>query len=140
MKPNFKPNSNATVVVATSEDLKDQIVYINKRTLSYDPCNTKRFRIMRDGVILDRAERVYDKLSEDCFELYDIQFIKSEDLMVIKPENVKVGDFIDSPYGLFLVLSEDCTEMLNVNEVSFCTSNAIDLLSEAFAESEVSRF
>ena len=140
MKPNFKPNSNVTIVVATSEDLKDQIVYVNKSTLGYNPDHTKRFRIMRDGVILDRAERVYDKLSEDCFELYDIRFITSEDLMVIKPENVKVGDFIDSPYGLFLVLSEDCTEMLNVNEVSFCTSNAIDLLSEAFAESEVSRF
>lgn len=140
MKPNFKPNSNVHIVVVTSEDLKDQIVYITKSTISYNPDHTKRFRIMRDGVILDRAERVYDKLSEDCFELYDIQFIKSEDLMVIKPENVKVGDFIDSPYGLFLVLSEDCMEMLNVNEVSFCTSNAIDLLSEAFAESEVSRF
>lgn len=140
MKPNFKPNSKITVAVATSEDLKDQIVYINKSTLSYDPCNTKRFRIMRDGVILDRAERVWDDLSGDEFESYDIHFIDSEDLMIIKPENVKVGDFIDSPYGLFLVLSEDCTEMLNVNEVSFCTSNAVDLLSEAFAESEVSRF
>lgn len=140
MKPNFKPNSKITVAVATSEDLKDQIVYINKSTLSYDPCNTKRFRIMRDGVILDRAERVWDDLSGDEFESYTVRFINSEDLMVIKPENVKVGDFIDSPYGLFLVLSEDCTEMLNVNEVSFCTSNAIDLLSEAFAESEVSRF
>ena len=140
MKPNFKPNSNVTVVVATSEDLKDQIVYVNKSTLSYDPCNTKRFRIMRDGVILDRAERVYDELSGYYFDTYTKRFIDSEDLMVIKPENVKVGDFIDSPYGLFLVLSEDCTEMLNVNEVSFCTSNAIDLLSEAFAESEVSRF
>lgn len=140
MKPNFKPNSNVTIVVATSEDLKDQIVYINKSTINYDPCNTKRFRIMRDGVILDRAERVWDDLSSAEFESYDIHFISSEDLMIIKPENVKVGDFIDSPYGLFLVLSEDCTEMLNVNEVSFCTSNAIDLLSEAFAESEVSRF
>lgn len=140
MKPKFKPNSKITVAVATSEDLKDQIVYVNKSTLSYDPCNTKRFRIMRDGVILDRAERVWDDLSGDKFESYDIRFIGSEDLMVIKPENVKVGDFIDSPYGLFLVLSEDCTEMLNVNEVSFCTSNAVDLLSEAFAESEVSRF
>lgn len=140
MKPKFKPNSNVTVVVATSEDLKDQIVYINKRTLSYDLCNTKRFRIMRDGAILDRAERVYDELSDYYFDSYTKRFITSEDLMVIKPENVKVGDFIDSPYGLFLVLSEDCTEMLNVNEVSFCTSNAIDLLSEAFAESEVSRF
>ena len=140
MKPNFKPNSNITVVVATSEDLKDQIVYVNKSTINYDPCNTKRFRIMRDGVILDRAERVWDDLSSVEFETYTMRFITSEDLMVIKPENVKVGDFIDSPYGLFLVLSEDCTEMLNVNEVSFCTSNAIDLLSEAFAESEVSRF
>lgn len=140
MKPNFKPNSNITVVVATSEDLKDQIVYVNKSTLGYDPCNTKRFRIMRDGVILDRAERVWDDISSAEFESYDIHFISGEDLMIIKPENVKVGDFIDSPYGLFLVLSEDCTEMLNVNEVSFCTSNAIDLLSEAFAESEVSRF
>lgn len=140
MKPNFKPNSKVTIVVATSEDLKDQIVYVNKSTLSYDPCNTKRFRIMRDGVILDRAERVYDELSDYYFDTYTKHFIDSEDLMVIKPENVKVGDFIDSPYGLFLVLSEDCTEMLNVNEVSFCTSNAIDLLSEAFAESEVSRF
>ena len=139
MKPNFKPNSKVTIVVATSEDLKDQIVYVNKSTLSYDPCNTKRFRIMRDGVILDRAERVYDELS-DYFDTYTKRFIDSEDLMIIKPENVKVGDFIDSPYGLFLVLSEDCTEMLNVNEVSFCTSNAVDLLSEAFAESEVSRF
>lgn len=140
MKPNFKPNSKVTVAVATSEDLKDQIVYINKSTLSYDPCNTKRFRIMRDGMILDRAERVWGDLSGVEFESYDIRFIGSEDLMVIKPENIKVGDFIDSPYGLFLVLSEDCTEMLNVNKVSFCTSNAIDLLSEAFAESEVSRF
>lgn len=140
MKPNFKPNSKITVAVATSEDLKDQIVYVNKSTLSYDPCNTKRFRIMRDGVILDRAERVYDELSDYYFDTYTKRFITSEDLMVIKPENVKVGDFIDSPYGLFLVLSEDCTEMLNVNEVSFCTSNTIDLLSEAFAESEVSRF
>lgn len=140
MKPNFKPNSNVTIVVATSEDLKDQIVYINKSTISYDPCNTKRFRIMRDGIILDRAERVWDDLSSVEFETYTVRFITSEDLMVIKPENVKVGDFIDSPYGLFLVLAEDCTEMLNVNEVSFCTSNAIDLLSEAFAESEVSRF
>ena len=140
MKPKFKPNSNVTIVVATSEDLKDQIVYVNKSTLSYDPCNTKRFRIMRDGVILDRAERVYDELSDYYFDSYTKRFITSEDLMVIKPENVKVGDFIDSPYGLFLVLSEDCTEMLNVNEVSFCTSDAVDLLSEAFAESEVSRF
>lgn len=140
MKPNFKPNSKVTIVVATSEDLKDQIVYVNKSTLSYNPDNTKRFRIMRDGVILDRAERVWDDLSGVEFELYTMRFIDSEDLMVIKPENIKVGDFIDSPYGLFLVLSEDCTEMLNVNEVSFCTSNAIDLLSEAFAESEVSRF
>ena len=140
MKPNFKPNSKVTVAVATSEDLKDQIVYVNKSTLSYAPCNTKRFRIMRDGVLLDRAERVWDDLSGVEFESYDIHFIGSEDLMVIKPENVKVGDFIDSPYGLFLVLSEDCTEMLNVNEVNFCTSNAIDLLSEAFAESEISRF
>lgn len=140
MKPNFKPNSNVTIVVATSEDLKDQIVYVNKSTIGYNPDYTKRFRIMRDGVILDRAERVWDDLSSVEFETYAIRFINSEDLMVIKPENVKVGDFIDSPYGLFLVLSEDCTEMLNVNEVSFCTSNAIDLLSEAFAESEVSRF
>lgn len=140
MKPNFKPNSNVTIAVATSEDLKAQIVYINKSTINYDPCNTKRFCIMRDGVILDRAERVWDDLSSVEFETYTIRLINSEDLMIIKPENVKVGDFIDSPYGLFLVLSEDCTEMLNVNEVSFCTSNAIDLLSEAFAESEVSRF
>lgn len=140
MKPNFKPNSNVHIVVVTSEDLKDQIVYITKSTISYNPDHTKRFRIMRDGVILDRAERVWDDLSGVEFESYGIHFITSEDLMVIKPENVKVGDFIDSPYGLFLVLSEDCTEMLNVNEVSFCTSNAIDLLSEAFAESEVSRF
>ena len=50
MKPNFKPNSKVTVAVATSEDLKDQIVYVNKSTLSYDPSNTKRIRIMRDGV------------------------------------------------------------------------------------------
>lgn len=140
MKPNFKPNSNVTIVVATSEDLKDQIVYINKSTIGYNPDYTKRFRIMRDGVILDRAERVWNDLSSVEFETYTMRFINSEDLMIIKPENVKVGDFIDSPYGLFLVLSEDCTEMLNVNEVSFCTSNAIDLLSEAFAESEVSRF
>lgn len=140
MKPNFKPNSNVTIVVATSEDLKDQIVYVNKSTIGYNPDYTKRFRIMRDGVILDRAERVWDDLSGVEFETYTVRFINSEDLMIIKPENVKVGDFIDSPYGLFLVLSEDCTEMLNVNEVSFCTSNAIDLLSEAFAESEVSRF
>ena len=140
MKPNFKPNSNVTIVVATSEDLKDQIVYVNKSTIGYNPDYTKRFRIMRDGVILDRAERVWDDLSSVEFETYTMRFINSEDLMIIKPENVKVGDFIDSPYGLFLVLSEDCTEMLNVNEVSFCTSNAIDLLSEAFAESEVSRF
>lgn len=140
MKPNFKPNSNVYIVVVTSEDLKDQIVYITKSTLSYNPDHTKRFRIMRDGVILDRAERVYDEISSSYFDTYTKRFIDSEDLMVIKPENVKVGDFIDSPYGLFLVLSEDCTEMLNVNEVSFCTSNAIDLLSEAFAESEVSRF
>lgn len=49
MKPNFKPNSKITVAVATSEDMKDQIVYINKSTLSYNPGNTKRFRIMRDG-------------------------------------------------------------------------------------------
>ena len=140
MKPNFKPNSNVTIVVATSEDLKDQIVYVNKSTIGYNPDYTKRFRIMRDGVILDRAERVWDDLSSVEFETYTMRFINSEDLMIIKPENVKVGDFIDSPYGLFLVLSEDCTEMLNVNEVSFCTSNAINLLSEAFAESEVSRF
>lgn len=140
MKPKFKPNSNVHIVVATSEDLKDQIVYITKSTLSYNPDHTKRFRIMRNGVILDRAERVYDEISSSYFDTYPKRFIDSEDLMVIKPENVKVGDFIDSPYGLFLVLSEDCTEMLNVNEVSFCTSNAIDLLSEAFAESEVSRF
>ena len=140
MKPNFKPNSNVHIVVVTSEDLKDQIVYVNKSTISYNPDHTKRFLIMRDGVILDRAERVYDELSDYYFDTYTKRFIDSEDLMIIKPENVKVGDFIDSPYGLFLVLSEDCTEMLNVNEVSFCTSNAIDLLSEAFAESEVSRF
>ena len=140
MKPNFKPNSNVHIVVVTSEDLKDQIVYITKSTISYNPDHTKRFRIMRDGVILDRAVCVYDELSDYYFDTYTKRFITSEDLMIIKPENVKVGDFIDSPYGLFLVLSEDCTEMLNVNEVSFCTSNAIDLLSEAFAESEVSRF
>ena len=140
MKPNFKPNSNVHIVVVTSEDLKDQIVYITKSTISYNPDHTKRFRIMRDGVILDRAERVYDELSDYYFDTYTKRFIDSEDLMIIKPENVKVGDFIDSPYGLFLVLSEDCTEMLNVNEVSFCSSNAIDLLSEAFAESEISRF
>lgn len=140
MKPKFKPNFKVSVVLATSEDLKDQIVMVTRYELSGNQYYTKRFRIMRDGMILDRAERVWDDLSGDEFESYDIHFIDSEDLMVIKPENVKVGDFIDSPYGLFLVLSEDCTEMLNVNEVSFCTSNAIDLLSEAFAESEVSRF
>ena len=140
MKPKFKKNEKTFIVVVTSEDLKDQIVYVTKSTLSYNPDHTKRFRIMRDGKILDRAERVYDEISSSYFDTYTKRFIDSEDLMVIKPENVKFGDFIDSPYGLFLVLSEDCTEMLNVNEVSFCTSNAIDILSDQFAESEVSRF
>ena len=140
MKPKFKKNEKTFIVVVTSEDLKDQIVYVTKSTLSYNPDHTKRFRIMRDGKILDRAERVYEELTGDLYESYDKRSIDSEDLMMIKPENVQVGDFIDSPFGLFLVLSEDCTEMLNVNEVNFCTSNAIDLLSEAFAESEVSRF
>lgn len=140
MKPKFKKNDKVFVLVATSKDLKDQIVMVTKSELSYNPDCTKRFRIMRDGKILDRAERVYEELTGDLYESYDKRFIDSEDLMMIKPENVQVGDFIDSPFGLFLVLSEDCVEMLNVNEVSFCTSNAIDLLSEAFAESEVSRF
>ena len=130
MKPKFKKNDKVFVVVATSKDLKEQIVMVTKSELSYNPDCTKRFRIMRDGKILDRAERVYE----------DKRFIDSEDLMMIKPENVQVGDFIDSPFGLFLVLSEDCTEMLNVNEVNFCTSNAIDILSDQFAESEFSRF
>lgn len=140
MKPKFKKNDKAFVVLATSEDLKDQIVMVTRYELSGYQYQTKRFRIMRDGVILDCAERVYEELTEGVYDSYDKRFIDSEDLMVVKPENIKVGDFIDSPYGLYLVLSEDCAEMLNVNEVSFCTSDAIDLLSEAFAESEVSRF
>ena len=139
MKPKFKKNDNVFVVLATSPDLKDQIVMVTKSELSYNPDHTKRFRIMRDGKILDLAERVYDELT-DYYDSYTKRFIESEDLMLIKPENVQVGDFIDSPYGLFLVLSEDCTEMLNVNEVAFCTSNAVDILSDGFAESEFSRF
>lgn len=141
MKPKFNIPEDARVILIESTDLKERIVSISNRNLRTNAgermYDQHRFRIMRDGYVLDYAESA-DDLNIHCND-YDMQFIEDEDLMVISNNRIQVGDFIRFGDELYLVLSEDCERLFDIEFGRECTESEIYRIAENFPDCEVSR-
>ena len=141
MKPKFNVPKDAHIILIESVDLKERIISITNRNLRTNACERMyeqhRFRIMRDGYVLDYAESA-DDLNIHHDE-YDMLFIEDEDLMVISNDRVQVGDFISLNGALYLALSEDCERLFDIEFGRECTKGEIGRIAKNFAECEISR-
>lgn len=141
MKPKFNVPEDTCVVLIESVDLKERIISITNRNLRTNAgeriYDQHRFRIMRDGHVLGHAESADDLTLQ--YDEYDMLFIEDEDLMVIPNERAQVGDFISLNDELYLVLSEDCDRLFDIEFGRECYPSEIDRIAENFPDCEVSR-
>lgn len=142
MKPEFNLQEGVFIGLVQSEDLKDEMITINKtiNTGNGRTFQQRKFYVTRSGSKLSQAEESFEDLKDERFNDYYKSYIDSEGLMVISNDKVRVGDFIRFEDNIYLVLSEDCEELFDINECRECTPAEIERVALSFLECECSRF